>query len=96
MIKRITLTEARVHMGAVIKRVQKGERFILEKDGIPVAGLLPVDQFEDYLKDRDPKAVKQTTQPKKVQKSRRVRNASDSKKKKSAQVAKGRGVKKSG
>ncbi|MCL5037606.1 MAG: hypothetical protein M1269_10910 [Chloroflexi bacterium] len=26
--------------------------FILEKDGIPVAGLMDIDEFEDYLETR--------------------------------------------
>ena len=31
------------------------EYFILEKDGIPIAGLMDIDEFEDYLELRDPK-----------------------------------------
>jgi hypothetical protein len=29
---------------------------VLEKDGIPIAGLMNIDDFEDYLELRDPKA----------------------------------------
>lgn len=66
MINHIPITEARVNLGAVVKRVHlKGEYFILEKDGIPVAGLLSVDELEDYLELRDPKVNKQITQSKK-------------------------------
>jgi PHD/YefM family antitoxin component YafN of YafNO toxin-antitoxin module len=50
------LTKARVNLGAVIKRVHLGKEYIvLEKDGIPVAGLMDIDEFEDYLELRDPK-----------------------------------------
>ena len=28
---------------------------ILEKDGIPIAGLMDIDEFEDYLELHDPK-----------------------------------------
>ena len=28
---------------------------ILEKDGIPLAGVMDIDEFEDYLELRDPK-----------------------------------------
>jgi len=57
MIQRLPLTRARVHLGAVIKRVRLNkEYFILEKDGIPVAGLMDIDEFEDYLELQDPKA----------------------------------------
>jgi hypothetical protein len=45
-----------VNLGAVVKRVRLNkEYFILEKDGIPVAGLMDIDEFEDYLDLRDPK-----------------------------------------
>ena len=56
MAQKLPLTQARVNLGAIIKRVHLNkERFILEKDGIPVAGLLDIDEFEDYLELQDPK-----------------------------------------
>jgi len=56
MVQKLPLTQARVNLGAIIKRVHLNkERFILEKDGIPVAGLLDIDEFEDYLELQDPK-----------------------------------------
>lgn len=56
MIQRLPLTQARVNLGAVVKRVRLNkEYFILEKDGIPVAGLMDIDEFEDYLERQDPK-----------------------------------------
>ncbi|HET8576270.1 MAG TPA: type II toxin-antitoxin system Phd/YefM family antitoxin, partial [Methylomirabilota bacterium] len=56
MIQRLPLTRARVNLGAVVKRVHLNkEYFILEKDGIPVAGLMDIDEFEDYLELKDPK-----------------------------------------
>ena len=55
MIQRLPLTQARVNLGAVVKRVRLNkEYFILEKDGIPVAGLMDIDEFEDYLELQDP------------------------------------------
>lgn len=54
-VQRLPLTQARVHLGAVIKRVHLNkEYFILEKDGIPIAGLMDIDEFEDYLELQDP------------------------------------------
>ncbi len=45
-------------LGAIIERVHSGkEYFILEKDGMPVAALIDIDEFEDYLETHDP-AVK--------------------------------------
>ena len=56
MVNRIPITEARVNLGAVVKRVHlNGEYFILEKDGIPIAGIMGADELEDYLELRDPK-----------------------------------------
>jgi hypothetical protein len=40
----------------VVRRVARNkEYFILEKDGIPVAGILGADELEDYLELRNPK-----------------------------------------
>ena len=56
MIHRIPITKARVNLGQVVRRVHVNkEYFILEKDGIPVAGMLGADELEDYLELQDPK-----------------------------------------
>ena len=55
-VNRIPITKARVNLGAVVKRVHlKGEYFIVEKDGIPVAGIMGADELEDYLELHNPK-----------------------------------------
>ena len=55
-VTRIPITEARVNLGAVVKRVHLGgEYFILEKDGIPIAGMMPTAELEDYLERRGPR-----------------------------------------
>ena len=49
-VHRIPITKARVNLGQVVRRVHNNkECFILEKDGIPVAGIIDVDELEDYL-----------------------------------------------
>ena len=49
-VRRLPLTKARVNLGQVVRRVHVNhEFFILEKDGIPVVGLMHVDDLEDYL-----------------------------------------------
>ena len=54
MVHRLPITQARINLGAVAKRAHlSGEYFILEKDGIPVVGLMHVDDFEDYLDLQD-------------------------------------------
>jgi len=60
MVNRLPLTKARVNLGALIRRVHNNkEHFILEKDGIPVAALLDVDEYEDYLDMQDPELKQQ-------------------------------------
>ena len=55
-VHRLPITQARINLGAVVKRARLNkEYFILEKDGIPVAGLMDIDEFEDYLELQDPK-----------------------------------------
>lgn len=63
MVHRIPITQARVNLGQVVRRVRVNkECFILEKDGIPVAGILDVDEMEDYLELKDPKIKKRIAQ----------------------------------
>jgi len=50
VIKHLPLTKARVNLGQLVRRAHVNrEFFILEKDGIPVVGLMHVDDLEDYL-----------------------------------------------
>ena len=54
-VQRLPITKARINLGALVKRAHLGkEYFILEKDGIPIAGLMDIDEFEDYLELKDP------------------------------------------
>jgi PHD/YefM family antitoxin component YafN of YafNO toxin-antitoxin module len=56
MVQRIPLTKARNSLGSVVKRVHLNKEYvILEKDGIPLAGLMDIGEFEDYLELSDPK-----------------------------------------
>jgi PHD/YefM family antitoxin component YafN of YafNO toxin-antitoxin module len=56
MVKHLPLTQARNSLGAVVKRVHLNKEYvILEKDGIPLAGVMDIDEFEDYLELQDPK-----------------------------------------
>ncbi len=56
VVQRIPLTQARINLGALVKRVHLNKEYvILEKDGIPVAGLMDIHEFEDYLELQDPK-----------------------------------------
>jgi hypothetical protein len=56
MVHRLPITKARINLGAVAKRAYlAGEYFILEKDGIPIAGIMGAHEMEDYLELQDPK-----------------------------------------
>jgi len=56
MVHRLPLTKARINLGAVVKQVHLNKEYvILEKDGIPIAGMMDIDEFEDYLELQDPK-----------------------------------------
>ena len=58
-LTRIPLTEARRNLGAIVERLHTGkERFILEEDGLPVAALVDIDEFEDYLELHDSEVKK--------------------------------------
>jgi hypothetical protein len=55
IVSRIPITKARINLGQVARRAHVNrEYFILEKDGIPVAGLLSADELEDYLESQEP------------------------------------------
>lgn len=78
MVNRIPMSKARANLGAVAKRAQQeGEYFILEEDGIPIAGLMSADELEDYLELRDPKVKKQIAASRRDYEAGRVRPASD-------------------
>jgi antitoxin (DNA-binding transcriptional repressor) of toxin-antitoxin stability system len=53
---RMPMTKARINLGALVRGVHvEGDVVVLEKDGIPVAGLVDIDALEDYLDAHDPK-----------------------------------------
>jgi prevent-host-death family protein len=54
-VTRVSLTQARAGLGALIERVAAGsECVIIEKEGLSVAALIAIDEFEDYLELNDP------------------------------------------
>jgi PHD/YefM family antitoxin component YafN of YafNO toxin-antitoxin module len=56
VVHRLPITQARINLGALVKRIHLNKDYvILEKDGIPIAGVMSIDEFEDYLELRDPK-----------------------------------------
>lgn len=61
---RLPLTQARAHLGEIIRRVKVDkEQFVLERGGVPVAALIDLDEFEDFLELHDPgvdRAIKES------------------------------------
>ena len=55
-VNRLPITKARINLGQIARRAHNGnEYFILEKDGIPVIGIMAADELEDYLELRNSK-----------------------------------------
>ena len=54
MVTTIPITKARTNLGTLVERVRLHKEYvILEKDGIPMAGIMGIDEFEDYLELQD-------------------------------------------
>jgi hypothetical protein len=62
-VSRLPITKARINLGQLAKRAHlHKEYFILEKDGIPVIGIMDADEMEDYLELRNAKVRTQIHQ----------------------------------
>lgn len=60
MTTTIPITKARTNLGALVKKVRLEKAYvILEKDGFPVAGMMDIDEFEDYLDSRSASGTKE-------------------------------------
>ncbi len=54
MVRHLPITKARINLGTVVKDVHLNKEYVvLEKDGIPIAAIMDVDEFEDYLETQD-------------------------------------------
>ncbi len=53
MVHNIAITKARINLGALAKKTYlKGDFYLLEKNGIPIAALVPVPFLKKYLKSK--------------------------------------------
>ena len=74
----MAMTEARINLGQLAKRAHvNNEYFILEKDGIPVIGIMDAGEMEDYIELRNPKIRSQITESNEDVKAGRTRPASE-------------------
>ena len=54
MIRTIPAVKARVHLGDIMKRSFKfGDRFIVEKSGIPMVVILNADEYKQIVGERE-------------------------------------------
>jgi hypothetical protein len=54
-VRRLSVNEAGIDLEALAKRVSLHRDYaVLEKDGIPIAGVIGIDDLEDYLELQDP------------------------------------------
>ncbi len=52
--KVIPAVEARVHLGEIMKRsFKKGDRFIVEKAGIPMIAILSANEYTRFIQERE-------------------------------------------
>lgn len=52
--KVIPAVEARVHLGEIMKRsFKKGDRFIVEKTGIPMIAIISADEYIRFIQERE-------------------------------------------
>jgi len=78
IISHLPITKARVNLGALAKRAHVNkEYFILEKDGIPVIGIMDAGELEDYLEIHDPEARRQIKKSNEDIRAGRTRKAED-------------------
>lgn len=58
-LQSLPVTKARINLGSVVRQAYlKKKSFVLEKGGIPVAGILGIEDFEDWLEVSDPTLIK--------------------------------------
>lgn len=73
-VLRMPMTRARTQLGALVRGVHvDGDVVVLEKDGIPVAGLVDIDALEDYLETNDPALRRRIRESMKAHRSGRTR-----------------------
>jgi prevent-host-death family protein len=54
MEKIISAVEARVHFGEIMKSsFKKGERFLVEKTGIPMVAIVSADEYRRFIQERE-------------------------------------------
>ncbi len=54
MRRTVNTTAARAHLGQILDAVRyRGDQYIIERSGKPMAAVVPVEQYEQWRKERD-------------------------------------------
>ena len=55
-IRAVQISQAKGSLGSLVKRVHRDKEYVILKDnGTPLAAVMDIDEFEDYLELNDPK-----------------------------------------
>jgi len=55
MVRHLAVTKFRDQLSNVIRRVHRDKEYVvLERAGMPIAAIMDIDEFEDYLELNDP------------------------------------------
>jgi antitoxin (DNA-binding transcriptional repressor) of toxin-antitoxin stability system len=61
MTKTISVENATKQLPHIVEKLRKGTYVVLQKNGLPVAGIVDASDMEDFLELRDPSLNKQIT-----------------------------------
>ena len=55
-IRAVQISQAKGSLGSLVKRVHRDKEYVILKDnGTPLAAVMDIDEFEDYLEVNDPR-----------------------------------------
>ena len=55
-IRSVQISKAKISLNSLVKRVHRDHEYLILKDnGTPLAAVMDIDEFEDYLELNDPK-----------------------------------------
>jgi PHD/YefM family antitoxin component YafN of YafNO toxin-antitoxin module len=73
MTTTIAITKARKNLGAIVKKINLEKGYIiLEKNSLPIAGIMDIDEFEDYLDAQNVLIAKEITSSRKDAGAKRI------------------------
>src|SRR6266852_1113443 len=62
-IRSVQISKAKISLNSLVKRVHRDKEYLVLKDnGTPLAAVMDIDEFEDYLELNDPKVQRDIAQ----------------------------------